>query len=88
MESWRLIQFQKSGSSSIIDEQTHEPRLSVITVIVETAVKLRQDGHRVIIVSSGAIAVGLQRMDIAKKPKNLPRIQVRTRNAAIQQGVI
>ena len=83
MESWRLILVQKSGSSSIIDEQTHEPRLSVITVIVETAVKLRQDGHRVIIVSSGAIAVGLQRMDVAKKPKNLPRIQVRAQNAAI-----
>lgn len=38
--------------------------------------KLRQDGHRVVIVSSGAIAVGLRRMDVGNKPKHLPRIQV------------
>lgn len=64
------------GSSSIVDEETRQPLLSVITLIVETAVKLRQDGHRVVIVSSGAIAVGLRRMDVGNKPKHLPRIQV------------
>ena len=64
------------GSSSIIDEKTHQPILSVLSSIVETAVKLRKDGHRVVIVSSGAIAVGLRRMDIEKKPKVLARIQV------------
>lgn len=67
------------GSSSIIHEKTHQPLLSTLTLIVETAVRLRTDGHRVVIVSSGAIAVGLRRMDVEKKPrnqpKNLPRIQ-------------
>lgn len=58
-------------------EKTHEPLLSILTLIVETAVKLHKDGHRVIIVSSGAIAVGLRRMDVEKKPKHLPMIQVR-----------
>lgn len=72
----RLITYLCKGSSSIVDEQTHQPRLSVVTLIVETAVKLRKDGHRVVIVSSGAIAVGLQRMGIDRKPKHLPRIQV------------
>ncbi|KAI4257216.1 MAG: hypothetical protein LQ352_001714 [Teloschistes flavicans] len=66
----------KLGSSSIVDEATHEPKLSILSLIVETAVKLHKDGHRVIIVSSGAIAVGLQRMDMKKKPKRLPPIQV------------
>ncbi|KAL8633429.1 hypothetical protein Q9189_000774 [Teloschistes chrysophthalmus] len=65
----------KLGSSSIVDETTHEPKLSILSLIVETAVKLHKDGHRVIIVSSGAIAVGLQRMDMKKKPKRLPPIQ-------------
>ena len=65
------------GSSSIINEKTHQPILSILTLIVETAVKLHDDGHRVVIVSSGAIAVGLRRMDIEKKPKLLPRVQVR-----------
>lgn len=59
-----------------MDEKTREPLLSIVTLIVETAVKLRKDGHRVVIVSSGAIAVGLRRMDVEKKPKYLPRIQV------------
>ena len=72
---WIVAHFSK-GSSSIVDEKTHQPLLSVVTLIVETAVKLRKDGHRVVIVSSGAIAVGLQRMGVEKKPKNLPRIQV------------
>jgi glutamate 5-kinase len=65
------------GTSSIVDEKTHEPLLSVLSLIVETAVKLHKDGHKVIIVSSGAIGVGLRRMDLDKRPKHLPRIQAR-----------
>ena len=44
--------------------------------------KLHKDGHKVIIVSSGAIGVGLRRMDLDKRPKHLPRIQARNRFAA------
>ncbi|KAK7897961.1 Glutamate 5-kinase [Exophiala xenobiotica] len=63
------------GTSSIVDETTHEPILSILSLIVETAIKLRRDGHRVIIVSSGAIGVGLQRMNMPKRPKHLAQIQ-------------
>ncbi|ELQ42544.1 glutamate 5-kinase [Pyricularia oryzae Y34] len=59
----------KLGTSSIVDETTKKPLLSILTLIVETAVKLREDGHKVVIVSSGAIGVGLRRMDIAVRPK-------------------
>ncbi|KAK3905102.1 Aspartate/glutamate/uridylate kinase [Staphylotrichum tortipilum] len=65
----------KLGTSSIVDEKTHEPLLSILTSIVETAVKLRKDGHKVIIVSSGAIGVGLRRMDVDKRPKHLSKLQ-------------
>jgi len=65
-----------AGTSSIVDEKTHQPILSVLSLIVETAVNLRKDGHKVVIVSSGAIGVGLRRMDVEKKPKYLPQIQV------------
>ncbi|KAK0673926.1 putative glutamate 5-kinase [Cercophora samala] len=65
----------KLGTSSIVDEKSHEPLLSILTLIVETAVKLRKDGHRVIIVSSGAIGVGLRRMDVEKRPKHLSKLQ-------------
>ncbi|KAF5099479.1 hypothetical protein D0Z03_001015 [Geotrichum reessii] len=46
-----------------------------MSLIVETVVKLRRDGHRVIIVSSGGIAVGLKRMKLAKRPKHLSSVQ-------------
>lgn len=59
-----------------MDEITHEPILSILTLIVETAAKLQKNGHKVIIVSSGAIGVGLRRMDIDQRPTHLPRIQV------------
>ncbi|PGH17977.1 glutamate 5-kinase [Polytolypa hystricis UAMH7299] len=65
----------KLGTSSIVDEKSHEPLLSVLTLIVETAVKLLKNGHRVIIVSSGAIGVGLRRMDVDARPKHLPQVQ-------------
>ncbi|EHY55576.1 Glutamate 5-kinase, variant 2 [Exophiala dermatitidis] len=65
----------KIGTSSIVDETTHEPILSILSLIVETAIKLRRDGHRVVIVSSGAVGVGLQRMNIPKRPKHLAQIQ-------------
>ncbi|CRG90432.1 glutamate 5-kinase [Talaromyces islandicus] len=65
----------KLGTSSIVDEKSHEPILSILSAIVETAAKLQQNGHRVILVSSGAIGVGLRRMDINERPKHLPKVQ-------------
>ncbi|ANB15268.1 glutamate 5-kinase [Sugiyamaella lignohabitans] len=43
--------------------------------IVETAVKLRRDGHKVLIVSSGGIAVGLKRLKLTQRPKHLSSVQ-------------
>ncbi|ROW13101.1 hypothetical protein VPNG_06015 [Cytospora leucostoma] len=65
----------KLGTSSIVDEKTHQPLLSNLSLIVETAHKLRVDGHRVVIVSSGAIGVGLRRMEKEKRPKHLAQLQ-------------
>ncbi|KAJ4332597.1 Glutamate 5-kinase, partial [Ascochyta clinopodiicola] len=65
----------KLGTSSIVDEKTHQPLLSILSLIVETACKLHADGHRVVIVSSGAIGVGLRRMNLPRRPKHLPKVQ-------------
>ncbi|KAK5150036.1 hypothetical protein LTR04_006901 [Oleoguttula sp. CCFEE 6159] len=65
----------KLGTSSIVDEKTHEPLLSILSTIVETAISLHKDGHRVVLVSSGAIGVGLRRMDLDRRPKHLPKVQ-------------
>ncbi|KAM0718587.1 hypothetical protein Q7P37_005657 [Cladosporium fusiforme] len=65
----------KLGTSSIVDEKTHEPLLSTLSTIVETAVSLRRDGHRVVICSSGAIGMALRQMDMERRPKHLPQVQ-------------
>ncbi|KAH0254965.1 glutamate 5-kinase, partial [Aureobasidium melanogenum] len=65
----------KLGTSSIVDEKSHEPLLSILSTIVETACKLQKDGHRVVIVSSGAIGVALGHMEMERRPKHLPQVQ-------------
>lgn len=73
----------KLGSSSIVDEVTKEPRVANMALIVETLVKLRRQGHRIVIVSSGAIAVGLRRVGMKSKPKQLSKVQAL---ASVGQG--
>ncbi|KNZ79960.1 putative glutamate 5-kinase [Termitomyces sp. J132] len=73
----------KLGSSSIVHETTHQPLLSTLSSVVETVVNLRSQGHKVVLVSSGAIAVGLKRMELPSRPKNLSGKQAL---AAIGQG--
>ncbi|KAL1741360.1 Aspartate/glutamate/uridylate kinase [Schizophyllum fasciatum] len=73
----------KLGTSSIVHEETHQPLLSTLSSVVETVVQLRQDGHRVVLVSSGSIGIGLKRMDLAQRPKSLSGKQAL---AAIGQG--
>ncbi|KAJ3488541.1 hypothetical protein NLI96_g2758 [Meripilus lineatus] len=73
----------KLGTSSIVHEKTHQPLLSTLSGIVETVVHLRSLGHKVVLVSSGAIGVGLQRMNMPSRPKTLSGKQAL---AAIGQG--
>lgn len=73
----------KLGSSSIVDEKTKEPKIAGITQVVESLVKLRRQGHRIVLVSSGAIAMGLNETQMDKKPKRLAAKQAL---AALGQG--
>ncbi|KAN0109826.1 hypothetical protein V8E52_008932 [Russula decolorans] len=73
----------KLGTSSIVHETTHQPLLSTLSAIVETVVRLRAAGHKVVLDSSGAIGVGLQRMSMPARPKSLSGKQAL---AAIGQG--
>ena len=66
----------KLGTSSIVDEVTHQPLLSILSSIVETVLELKKEGHKVVLVSSGAIGVGLKRMEMKVKPKSLAARQV------------
>ncbi|KAI5963936.1 PRO1 [Candida margitis] len=73
----------KIGSSSLVDAVTREPRIANMALIVETITKLRRQGHRIIIVSSGAIAFGMKVMRLEKKPSKLSAVQAL---ASIGQG--
>ncbi|KAJ3129547.1 Integrator complex subunit 11 [Nowakowskiella sp. JEL0407] len=73
----------KLGTSSICDEKTLFPRLSILSNLVETVVSLRNLGHKVVIVSSGAVGVGLKRLNLSGRPKHLPQVQA---VAAVGQG--
>lgn len=73
----------KLGTSSLVDEDTKEPRLANMSLLVETIVKLRRLGHRIIVVSSGAIAVGLRAIGMLNRPSKLSAVQA---VASIGQG--
>ncbi|PKI83956.1 glutamate 5-kinase [Malassezia vespertilionis] len=61
----------KLGTSSILSEDTLQPKLKTMSSIVETVRDLRNHGHKVILVCSGAIGVGRLRMNINEQPKSL-----------------
>ncbi|KIJ12539.1 glutamate 5-kinase [Paxillus involutus ATCC 200175] len=73
----------KLGTSSIVHEETHQPLLSILSSVVETVIHLRSQGHKVVLVSSGAIGVGLRTMNIPQRPKSLSKKQALS---AIGQG--
>ncbi|KAF8549466.1 glutamate 5-kinase [Imleria badia] len=73
----------KLGTSSIVHEETHQPLLSILSSVVETVIRLHSLGHKVVLVSSGAIGVGLRTMAIPQRPKNLSKKQALS---AIGQG--
>ncbi|BGP37768.1 Glutamate 5-kinase [Rhodotorula kratochvilovae] len=55
----------KLGSSSILHpEPPYLPQIATLSALAETCVSLRALGHRVVIVSSGAIGMGMHRMEL------------------------
>ncbi|KAI9208499.1 Aspartate/glutamate/uridylate kinase [Polychytrium aggregatum] len=73
----------KLGTSSICDEKTHLPKLANLSLLVETVVQLRNLGHQVVLVTSGAVGVGLKRLNMPRRPKHLAQVQA---VAAVGQG--
>ncbi|CAO1629982.1 unnamed protein product [Parajaminaea phylloscopi] len=61
----------KLGTSSVLSLDTLTPKLSLLASIVETCHALRLQGHKVVIVCSGAIGIGRMRMGIKEKPSGV-----------------
>lgn len=73
----------KIGTSSLTNRQTGKLALSTIASLIETLTKLRERGNKIILVSSGAVGVGCDRLGIAEKPRNIAMKQA---IAAVGQG--
>ncbi|TPX56678.1 glutamate 5-kinase [Chytriomyces confervae] len=73
----------KLGTSSIVSESTLFPKMSTLSLMAETVRELRSHGHRVVIVSSGAVGMGLKRLKMHKRPTALAQVQA---VAAVGQG--
>jgi len=65
----------KVGTSSILRGDTGRLALSTLASLVETLSTLRAKGCKVVLVSSGAVGVGCQRMNLKERPKKLAELQ-------------
>lgn len=74
----------KLGSSTLVDE-SGELRERVMDARVADFARLRREGHRVVVVSSGAIALGFGRLGMLGRPTALPDLQAAS---AVGQGAL
>ncbi|NES00711.1 MAG: glutamate 5-kinase, partial [Symploca sp. SIO1B1] len=73
----------KVGTSSLTQSNTGQLALSTIAKLVETLTHLRSCGHRVVLVSSGAVGIGCGRLGLKSRPQ---RIALKQAVAAVGQG--
>lgn len=73
----------KIGTSSLTQPDSGQLALSTIASLIEVLCKLRRQGHRVILVSSGAVGVGCARLGLTERPK---AIALKQAVAAVGQG--
>ena len=73
----------KVGTSSLIDDESFVPNLPIISALVTTVADLTRKGHRVVLVSSGAVGMGVAHLKLGKRPKQISKLQA---VAAVGQG--
>lgn len=64
----------KIGSSTLVDK-TGAPDCAFIRSLCDQVATLMEEGWKVVVVSSGAAAAGMERLGIASRPKDLPTLQ-------------
>lgn len=65
----------KFGTGILTKLQAPEPDPVQLRKLVEAVALLKQAGHSVVVVSSGAVASGLKPMDIKERPKDMTTLQ-------------
>lgn len=71
--------------SSLLTETNFELSIEKMSMLVRQISEVQKQGYRCILVTSGAIAAGLTRLGIRKKPKEIPKLQAA---AAVGQGLL
>ena len=71
--------------SSLIATYTMKPKLAQLSSLVEQICEIRKKGIEVVLVSSGAVVLGMGELDLEKRPAELAQIQAA---AAIGQGIL
>lgn len=74
----------KVGSSLITNRSGRTNRPWLRKLVAQTAL-LRADGHQVILVSSGAIAAGMEKLGLERRPDDIAMLQSA---AAVGQGIL
>lgn len=74
----------KLGSSTLVDD-AGEVRHEVLEARVRDLVRVLRQGHQPVLVTSGAIALGLGRLGMRDRPTTLPDLQAAS---AVGQGVL
>ena len=72
----------KIGTSSLT-QANGQIAIATIASLVETLTTLRQRGHRIVLVSSGAVGVGCVRLNLTERPR---KIALKQAIAAVGQG--
>lgn len=72
-KSWQRLVI-KVGTSTIVDT-AGEIKYPVINRLSQTLTQLQKNGYEVILVTSGAIGVALQQMNLTKRPTDIPAQQ-------------
>lgn len=67
------LQVIKVGTSSLIRPEKNCLNLTSLASIVETVRDLKNEGYNVVLVSSGAVGVGCQRLGLATRPSELAK---------------
>jgi glutamate 5-kinase len=73
----------KIGTSSLSHPESGDLQLATIAKLVEAVIYLRRQGHRVVLVSSGAVGVGCSRLGLKQRPRKISQKQA---VAAVGQG--
>ncbi|MDY7021117.1 MAG: glutamate 5-kinase [Cyanobacteriota bacterium] len=73
----------KIGTSSLTQVGSGNLALSTLATLVETLTYLHQQGHLVVLVSSGAVGVGCDRLGLSERPRT---ITLKQAVAAVGQG--